>query len=79
MPGTILDSGYTIVKKTKTIPNFIEFIFWRERQVMSKKTITYTKLQINTIKTIKHSHGIKSHGEGRVQPAYKYDGEGRCF
>lgn len=43
MLGTILGSVYTMMKKTKVIPNFMEF-FWWGRQIMNKETNTCTKL-----------------------------------
>lgn len=53
MQGTILATGYTIIKKTKVIPNLMLL----GGQIMSKETNTYTKLQINTMKTVKHGNG----------------------
>lgn len=43
MLGTVLGSVYTMMKKTKVIPNFMEF-FWWGRQIMNKETNTCTKL-----------------------------------
>ena len=61
MPDTNLGTGFTVMKKTKVILNFTEFILWWTRQIMSKKTTACTKLQMNTIKIVKHSNGIQSH------------------
>lgn len=63
-----------MIKKTKIIPNFMELIFWCRKHDKQGNN-TYTKLQTNTMKTIKHSEGIKSHCENRVQSPYKYNGQ----